>query len=160
MNRGKATPWIVAGIVVVGAAATIYVMKKKASKISQESSSLDDTQAAPTTLPTNTSNTSPAPSSASGPIGKNAYVGSSGLIVRSSPEISNGFLGFGNNFVGAVNKIGALLGVVQSMESDRDGDKNPLTGKSFIWYRIKKDSVLQLPSADNYYVREDYTDLK
>lgn len=155
MQKGKSAPWIVAGIVVVGAGIAVYTMKKKASKNSQMPTSSTDASVSATT-PT----PSPATSNTSNPIGKSAYVGKSGLIVRSSPELSDGFLGFGSNNVGAVNRVDTLLGVVQGIESDKDMDRNPMTGQPYKWYRIKKDPSVKLLAADNYYVREDYTTLK
>lgn len=154
MNKRNITPWIVAGIVVVGAGIAVFALKK-----GKDNKSIlpDSNGTEPTPQPPPTTN---AGSNTSSPIGKNAYVGKTGLIVRSSPELSDGFLGLWSNNVGAVNKVDTLLGVVQGMESDKDMDKNPLTSKPYVWYRIKKDPALKLLSADNYFVREDYTTLK
>lgn len=155
MNKSKSTPWIVAGIVVIGAGVVIYSMKKKASKNTDMPSPSLNTGSTP--APTTNNNPSPTSTSV---IGKNAYVGKSGLIVRSSPELSDGFLGFGSNNVGAVNKVDTLLGIVQGTETDKDMDRNPMTGQPYVWYLIKKNPSLKLLAADNYYVREDYTTLK
>lgn len=148
--------WIIGAAVVGGIALIALVLRKKT--LGYTGPSYIPTTPPVTNPPTTIPGTTPQQS---GPIGKNAYVGQPGLIVRSSPELNDGWFGlWGGNNVGSVSGVGTWLGVVQSTIPDSDGKKNPSTGNPFVWYQVKINPALLLLAADRYYVREDYTNLK
>lgn len=154
-NRNK---WIIGGVIVGGIAIVALVMRRKTlantgpSYIPTGPTSPTPTQPNPTTGITNPP---------TGPVGKNAYVGQPGLIVRSSPELNDAWFGlFGGNNLGAINGVGTWLGVVKSTATDMDKAKNKSTGQPYIWYELTINPALLLLPGNKYYVREDYTNLK
>lgn len=149
--------WIIGGVVIGGIAIIALVMRKKT--LANTGPSYTPTAPSPST-PASNDNPSTAPTP-QGAIGKKAYVAQPGLIVRSSPELDDGWFGlWGGNDLGAVNGVGTWLGVVTATASDSKKDKNRSTDQPYVWYRLKINPALLLLSSDQYYVREDYINMK
>ena len=154
--------WIIGGVIVGSALAVILILKKKAqdNTIQENLNQPSATNNNPPATSSNTSSSTPAPTNQTTLIGKSAYVGKPGLIMRSSPKLNDGWWGMFGNDLGQLDNVGTYMGVVKLVESDLNSDKNPATGKVYNWYWLDKDPKLVMPSSDKYYVREDYTNLK
>lgn len=145
MEKRTRTLLIVTGI--VGGSIAVYLLLNKSGLLKNTGPSYKPPP--PTTNPNNPS------------AGKSVYSAQGGLTIRTSPEISNGFLGMFGNVYQTVDVAGKYLGTYVTSENDKDSSVNPSTGQVYKWYQITLAPEFSSgASSSGYYVREDFATLK
>lgn len=139
----KKTIYIIAGVVVVAGAG--YWLVNRQNTLSKTGPSYS--------LP-------PAGSSGGVQSGANqVYSSQAGLTIRTSPDISNGFLGMFGNVFQTVNSAGIWVGTKIAVTPDSDSAINPVTGNIFNWYQVRLAPNFNA-SGSTYFVREDYVTVR
>jgi hypothetical protein len=96
--------------------------------------------------------------------GNQAYTTQANVIVRSSPQTSDGFLIFGGNVNLTIPNAGTWLGTVIAIVPDANGDVNPITTKIYNWYQVTLSQTqatnFSVPAGSIEYVREDFVTVK
>lgn len=153
MNR--IVPWVIAGVVVAGGVTWLLLNKPALPK--KPAAAAPGPPAPPGPDPVSIGPSS-SPASPNNVPGSNVY-SKAGLTIRSSPKISNGFLGWGDNSLLTVSATGTFVGniVDSTLDSNSDADSS---GNIYTWYKINPSPALGMPTQGSFFVREDYITVK
>lgn len=113
-----------------------------------------------TVVNTGTTGAKPAVAPGATGTGTGVYTVLPNATLRSSPGISNGFLGFGGNNIATITNAGTWVGTYTGNSSpDTDGTLNQATGVAYNWWQVNLAPAYASSNASGY-VREDYATIK